>query len=429
MKTLRSDNGIPVIRPKYSRRFLPAIVCSLLLASCETVAPIIHDAILRFGQNVLSSASRNISPQYASDLEQLFIALVKQQTGLELTPTGDRQYGQNAYGYGNNNPQDTYGNGYGGQQDAYGYGGGNQQNAYGNNNSQDTYGNGYGGQQDSYGYGSGSQQEGFSGFAGSNGQDSYGGGSQQQGFSGFAGPGSQDGNGYGNTQQDAYGYGGNTQDAYGYTASNQNGSQPRYRSARPPITMDVGLLAQRKQPDGSVNLEAIQDGAVLYDGRGDPQAGDKLKITFKTNCDCYVYIIGIDATGYVAQVFPDPDYTTGNPVEADRQYTLPEDNSWWGLDEYRGTETVYFVASHTQRADIEAAIAKLAGTERRVAADYQPVREAAVIPQTRGLVKVRPAPPTTVNTESGSAYEVTPTAFSTAVSGVDLVITRWFSHQ
>ena len=397
-----------------------AIIVCCLVVSCEAVGPILSNAAIKFGQDVLASSARNISPEYASDLEQLFIALVKQQTGLELTPKLDDQYGQSSEDYGYT----------GNAQDAYGYGGSYEQDPYGSGtDTRDSYGYAGSAQQDPYAYGSttqnpydydaGSQLDPY-GSVGSNEQDPYGsGGNFQPNSPSYISNNPQNQYGYDDGNRQGTGYGGSTQAMY----------QPQYSSSRTPVSMDVGLLAQRIHNDGSVTLEAIEDGAVLYDGRGDARAGDKLKITFKTNCECYVYIIGIDATGYVAQIFPDPDSTSGNPVQRDRQYTLPAGDVWWGLDEYRGIETIYFVASQTRRTDIEDVITKLASIKRRVPKDYQPVQEAAVIPHTRGLVKVQAAPPTTVATESGSTYAVTPTAFTSAVSGVDLVITRWFSHQ
>jgi hypothetical protein len=194
--------------------------------------------------------------------------------------------------------------------------------------------------------------------------------------------------------------------------------------------MDIGMLAQRVLSDGSTVLEAIENGAVLHDGRGNPEAGDKLKITFRTNCNCYVYIIGIDATGYVAEIFPDPDTATGNPVTADRKYTLPEGGLWWGLDEYKGIESVYFIASVGRRADIEDIVARLVKMKRDVPTnDYVPVKTAAVIQTTRGLIKVHAGQPVKVTTESGISQDVIPTAFTTTRTDTDLIITGWFRHE
>lgn len=197
------------------------------------------------------------------------------------------------------------------------------------------------------------------------------------------------------------------------------------------IELDAALLAKRKLAGGGFELEPVNDGDTLVDGRGDPVAGDKIKVNFKTSCDCYVYVIGIDATGYVAQIFPDPDSPQlTNPVTANRNYMLPEGDDWWALDDYRGTETIYFVASPRQRNDIEEVLAKLAGQPRSVSpASYQPVTDAAVVPLPRGLVKVTEAEPIQVPTGTGEQQTVTPTAFLSNNPGADLVITRWFYHK
>jgi hypothetical protein len=139
-------------------------------------------------------------------------------------------------------------------------------------------------------------------------------------------------------------------------------------------------------------------------------------------------VIGIDATGYVAQIFPDPVSGAVNPVQPGQQYLLPE-SGWWGLDDYRGTEQIYFVASFRQRTDIENVVAALARRPREIAGNYQPVTQAAVIPVPRGLIRTQDAQPTLVPTSYGSPYEVTPTTFLSTASGADLVITRWFRHE
>jgi hypothetical protein len=398
----------------YGMRLLLVVPAALIMYSCASVAPVLTSAVVKFGQDVIQVASHNTSERYAEELEELLIALLRKQTGIDIPKKQGYEYAQGGY------PQDPYSTTGGGQ---YGYGSGGSQAPYGyGGGTQDPYASG-GGSQDPYGYG-GSTQDPYA--TGSGGQYGYGGGTQDPYASGG---GSQDPYGYGGGTQDPYATGGAAQTQYAYGSAAQGQYQVRTRGIKTPISMEAGLLAQRIQPDGKVTLEAIEDGDILHDGRGNPEAGDKLKITFKTNCDCYVYIIGIDATGFVAEIFPDPDSSIGNPVTAGQQYMFPEGDMWWGLDEYRGVETVYFVASHNSRADIEDVIARMANTERRIPEDYRTVQQAAVIPQTRGLVKVQSGQPIAVQTQTGSTYEVTPTDFTSAVSGVDLVITRWFHHQ
>ncbi len=232
----------------------------------------------------------------------------------------------------------------------------------------------------------------------------------------------------------------------GYDAGYDSGHAPGYEDAGYPagdyqtgvpeahqpgvegaIALEVAVLAQQLTADGQVRLRPVEDGETLYDGRGNPARGDKIKILFAANCDCYVYVIGIDATGYVARIFPD-----GNPgtalVQPGAQYLVPGGTTWWGLDDHRGVEQIYFVASHRRRPDIEDLLAQLAGQRPALPAEFRAVREPAIVP-TRGLVQVQAAAPTVVPSEFGPAQPVSPTSFRSTVADADLVITRWFRHE
>lgn len=227
-------------------------------------------------------------------------------------------------------------------------------------------------------------------------------------------------------QQDPYAAPSHGQPAYGQDAYAQSGY------AQPPpvgIALEVALLAQQRTPDGAIRLRPVQDGDTLYDGRGDPARGDKIKVFFQANCACFVYVIGVDATGFVAQVFPEGDIRSARRVTPGARHLLPEGTGWWGLDDHRGVEHIYFIASRERRRDIEDLIADLAGQRPAVPADYRPVREPAVVAMTRGLVLVQSAAPTTVPTEYGAAQEISPTLFQATVADADLVITRWFRHE
>ena len=205
------------------------------------------------------------------------------------------------------------------------------------------------------------------------------------------------------------------------------GYQTRSIGAAAPVSLGVALLARRA---GTDELEAIDDGDTLVDGRGDPSRGDLLRIHFQANCTCWVYVIGIDATGYVARIFPDPDSALSNPVTAGANYLMPGGSQWWALDDHRGVEQIYFVASRERRPDIEAAIEQLAGQPRQLnSGSYQPVSEPAIVPVTRGLVKVAAPAPVGVPMGEGAPAVVTPTIFTNAESATDVVVTRWFRHE
>jgi hypothetical protein len=197
-----------------------------------------------------------------------------------------------------------------------------------------------------------------------------------------------------------------------------------------PISLDVAILAQRASDRAARRTEPvpIQDGEVLRDGGSDPRKGDVTKFSFRTNCDCYVYVIGVDATGYVARIFPEKG---GKPVRANQQYVVPQGTTWYGLDQYKGTEQVFFIASRKPRQDLEKSLQQLAQTPRStLSRNYRPVREAALPdPASRGLVKVNMGTKSTVSSESGQPYSFTPQAFAAQPGSDDVVVTRWFRHE
>ena len=201
-------------------------------------------------------------------------------------------------------------------------------------------------------------------------------------------------------------------------------------TAAAPIVFDVAILAQRASERAARRTQPvpIQDGEVLRDGGSDPRKGDVVKFSFRANCDCYVYVIGVDATAYVARVFPEKG---GNRVRANRQYIVPQGTAWYGLDEYKGIEQVFFLASRQPRPDIEKLLGQLAKTGRSsLSRNYRPVREAAVPDAaTRGLVKVQMGTKSTVRTEAGQSYAFTPQAFAARQGADDVVVTRWFRHE
>jgi hypothetical protein len=377
---------------------VPASFAGIVMAAagCAGVAPAVGEMVGGFYQNVVDTASKNYSSQYGNDLQALLTLIATDyfvdKTGLDRRQRQEAERQRDPYAYGGqpypNQQRDPYRQ----QQDPYA----SQQDPY--RQQQDPYAS----QQDPYRQ----QQDPYASQ-----QDPYR--QQQDPYASQQDPYRQQQDPY--ASQDPYRQ---TQGGYGY-----RGEQPES------IAMDVALLAQRRNADGSVRLEPIEDGAILRDGRGDPLAGDKIKIFFRANCACHVYIIGTDATGYVTRIFPDPDSVLTNPVQPDREYLLPEGNDWWGLDEQRGVEQIHFLASFRPRPDIEEIIARMATQPRQVPADYQSVTKPAIIPDTRGLVKVSDARPVSIQPAANSAQEIIPTAFLTTAPGIDLVITRWFEHR
>ena len=210
-------------------------------------------------------------------------------------------------------------------------------------------------------------------------------------------------------------------------ANQQSLSQQNYEQA--PLSLDVAVLAQRSSTGANSPPAPINDGDTLYSIPGNPEAGDKIKLSFKANTECYIYIVGIDATGYVASIFPDPSGNLTNPVTQNRTYLVPGGTEWYGLDDYKGIEEIYFIASYNRRLDLERIIKKLSEQERTVPANHKNVQVAAVIPQTRGLVKIKTGASTTVQSSFGQTHSFKPTTFIANSKNTDLMITRWFNHN
>lgn len=373
-----------------------------LMVGCNAVMPAFNALALAFGQNLIAATSVNYAPYYAQEMEALLVALARTTTGLELQATlAQSGYQPPQPSYAANQPQNN----------PYG-----QQSTQGNSQS-----NPYGQQNDPYAQQSDPSAQSNNPYAQQS-NDPY----AQQSNDPYAQssdpyaqqtpPPSQSGDPYAE-QADPY-----AQSSDPYAQQNN----PYATRGIQPIELEANILAQRA---GSTRLFAIEDGEVLRDGGNDPASGDLLKVQFKVNCACHVYVIGVDATGYVAQIYPDAEEGHSNPVAAGRDYLVPEGpEDWWGMDSFKGVEQVFFIASYTRREDIEQVLSRMANQPRNVSLQsYQPVTEAAYAPSTRGLVKVR-KDPVSVKTASGT-QSFTPTLFASEETTGEVVVTRWFRHE
>ncbi len=217
--------------------------------------------------------------------------------------------------------------------------------------------------------------------------------------------------------------------------SNQPEGSPDYQTAQfgtaqltaPPISLDV-LLVKKHMVNGVRSYLPIKDGDILRDGRGNPQAGDKFRVMFRAHTNGYVYVIAVDGSAWAQGIFPSATSPFANPVKAGQQYILPEGNNWFSLDQFKGIETIFFVASHERRPDIEKILTAITGRERHPAEKPMAVSEPSIIPN--GFSGARPAAaPFAFNTSQHSQQELLPTTYFVKTAGEDLRITRWFRHQ
>ena len=210
-------------------------------------------------------------------------------------------------------------------------------------------------------------------------------------------------------------------------ASNPGAGQPYQEATGAPIRLDVALI-KKTILNGAEVVVPIQDGDTLKDGRGNAHAGDKFRIMFRANTPSYVYVIAIDGSAWAQGVFPSMTSPFSNPVKKGQQYVIPEGNNWFSLDQFRGIETIFFVASHHKRRDIEKIVSQIAGQERHPKATPEQVTVPPIIPA--GFQgQVASTSPFMLPTNTGPGQSVLPTTFFTEKAGEALRVTRWFRHQ
>ncbi len=202
----------------------------------------------------------------------------------------------------------------------------------------------------------------------------------------------------------------------------------------PPLELEVAVLKEEVK-DGRPIPVPVADGEVLYDRFGSHGQGDNLKIQFRTNAECYVYIIGIDGTGWAQPIFPSEYAGYTNPVKPNTMYTFPEGSTWIPLDSYRGVEHLYFLASRTPRPDLERALVEIAAHVRPEdgarAPEERPLlaKVEGSAPIARGFDKARPSSFTDVQSSNGQDHTVPAQAFFASKGEGDVLVTRWFRHE
>lgn len=110
-------------------------------------------------------------------------------------------------------------------------------------------------------------------------------------------------------------------------------------------TLAVALTIFQNRQGQAVRLG---EGAAL-------KSGDGFRVYFQPQQDCYVWIYQVDGTGKVAQHFPKPDLgnSLANPVKKGQQYWIPGFGAWWTLDDVKGEEKIYLVATTSPSAELD----------------------------------------------------------------------------
>lgn len=189
-----------------------------------------------------------------------------------------------------------------------------------------------------------------------------------------------------------------------------------------PVALDVALIRQVTGPNGK-QVALVQDGETLKGG----QDGDRFKLVVRTNCECFVYVISIDGSGWAQSLFPVANGTVNNPLKPEIEQAFPDGPYWFTLDQFKGVETFFLVASPARRTDVEESLGQLAGQQRPAGQVAAQVEEPAIIPN--GFGKTQAGQAAQVQDDSQQAVQVTPLSYVAAKVGDDVRVTRWFRHQ
>ncbi len=105
------------------------------------------------------------------------------------------------------------------------------------------------------------------------------------------------------------------------------------------------------RPKGDAELITINNGDTLH-------SGGYYKIAFIPDEDCCVYIFQADSSGQIFQLFPMTSFkgvaiNNFNPVKKGTTYIIPARNKSFVLDERKGMERIYLLASRNQNAELE----------------------------------------------------------------------------
>jgi hypothetical protein len=110
------------------------------------------------------------------------------------------------------------------------------------------------------------------------------------------------------------------------------------------IGIEYSLRARREK--GASAAGAPEYEPVRFHSGATLRSGDQFKVNFIADGDGYVYMINFDSQGKALIIFPHPEAGTGNRVKAGQTYEIPASPAqWYYLDDAKGQETLYIVAS------------------------------------------------------------------------------------
>jgi hypothetical protein len=135
-------------------------------------------------------------------------------------------------------------------------------------------------------------------------------------------------------------------------------------------------------------------------------------------------LIAADATGWIQPLYP-PRLAATSPLAAGTRVFLPSDGQWYALDQNRGAESFYFVASKARLPALEEVLSPFEAGQRppMLRAQAEPVGEPTEIAN-----GVRTRQPTEAAGPGGEGT-LAAQAFLAEPGAGAIVVTRWLLHR
>ena len=133
------------------------------------------------------------------------------------------------------------------------------------------------------------------------------------------------------------------------------------------LTMEVvgktRVMTTRGTPGEKAVETIVAEGDTLF-------SDDYCRIHFELNRDAYAYVLYYDSRGELHQLYPDPASRMPQALKANTPYTVPAaDDQWFQLDDNRGTETVFMLASPTPLSNLKDIYPSIQGLSREAVLD------------------------------------------------------------
>ncbi|MBN1835838.1 MAG: DUF4384 domain-containing protein [Spirochaetales bacterium] len=90
-------------------------------------------------------------------------------------------------------------------------------------------------------------------------------------------------------------------------------------------------------------------------------AGDRFRFYFRADSPCLVYLYLFDAQGNLSLLFPREIDSPQRVLQSNARRVLPDNETWYYLDDQGGVETFYLVVSRRAQNRLEAATRRFAG--------------------------------------------------------------------